>query len=108
MTDKIVVVSTCGSAEEAAKIARLLVDKQLAACVNIVPGAQSVYRWQGAVEETAEWLLLIKSRRDLFGRLYAEVQRAHSYEVPELVALTVVDGSPGYLSWMEKELAEAE
>ena len=104
MTDKIVVLSTCPSAEEAEKIARTLVEKRLAACVNVVPGARSFYRWKGALEEAGEWLLLIKSRRELFPRLCAELESLHSYEVPEAVALPIVDGSPAYLSWLDAEV----
>jgi len=108
MTDKIVVLSTCGSAEEAERIARLLTEKRLAACVNILPGIRSIYRWQGSIEDSAEWLLLVKSRRDLFAPLRAAMEKNHSYEVPEIVALAVVDGSPGYLGWLERELAAGE
>ena len=103
MTDKIVVLSTCPTAEEAGKIARRLVEKRLAACVNILAGARSVYHWQGAIEENEEILLLIKSRRDLFATLRAELERIHSYEVPEVIALPIVDGSPSSLDWLERE-----
>ncbi|MGB9604842.1 MAG: divalent-cation tolerance protein CutA [Bryobacteraceae bacterium] len=104
MTDKIVVLSTCGSAEQAAAIARRLVENRLAACVTVIPGARSFYRWKGAIEDSVEWLLLIKSRRDLFGRLRDELGALHSYEVPELLALPVSEGAPSYLEWMENEL----
>ena len=69
-----------------------------------VSGARSIYHWQGAIEEASEWLLIIKSRRDLADELRAEIERLHSYEVPEVLVLAVVDGSPGYLGWMEREL----
>jgi len=105
MTDKIVVFSTCASEEEAARIARLLVEGRLAACVNVVPGARSFYRWQGAVESTAEWMLVIKSTRGRFEALRAELEKAHSYDVPEVVALPVVDGAPNYLSWIEESVS---
>ena len=98
MTDKIVVLSTCDSEEQARQVARALVEHRVAACVNILPGAHSIYRWQGKVEEAAEWVLVIKSRRDLFEGLRAELQRNHSYEVPEVIALPVVEGSAGYLA----------
>lgn len=104
MTDKIVVLCTCGSAEEGEKIARALVEKRLAACVNIVPEVRSVYRWKGAIEEAGEWLLLIKSNRELFEKLRAELASLHSYEAPEILALPIVDGSESYLNWMEAEL----
>jgi periplasmic divalent cation tolerance protein len=104
VTDKIVVLATCGSAEEADKVARSLVDARLAACVNIVPRIRSIYRWKGEVESGEEWLLIVKSRRSLFPLLREEIRKAHSYEVPETIALSVVDGSPDYLQWMEGEL----
>ena len=104
MTDKIVVLSACAGAEEAERIARKLVEARLAACVNIVAGARSIYHWRGAVEEASEWLLVIKSRRDLWDGLRAEIEKLHGYETPEVLALGVIDGSPAYLSWMEAEL----
>ncbi len=109
MTDKIVVFSACDSEEEAARLARHLVETHLAACVNIVPGARSFYRWKGAIEDTPEWLLIIKSRRDLFSALRTEIAKMHSYEVPEMLAIPVVEGAENYLVWMDRELApEAE
>ena len=108
MTDKIVVLSTCDSAEKAAEIARHLVEKRLAACVNIVSGARSIYHWQGKIEDTAEWLLVIKSRRDLFASLSKELTSVHSYEVPEVIALPVVDGSESYLAWLDRECSQKE
>src|SRR5580658_10001256 len=105
MTDKIVVFSACDSQEQAERLARHLVELHFAACVNIVPGARSVYRWKGAIEDTSEWLLVIKSRRDLFASIRSEIAKVHSYEVPELLAMPVVEGSEGYLAWMDRELA---
>jgi periplasmic divalent cation tolerance protein len=104
MTNKIVILSTCGSPEEAEKIARELVSQRLAACVSIVAGVRSLYRWKGAVEDSQETLLLIKSTRELFPRLKSELSRMHSYEVPEIIALPVVDGAEPYLAWMDTEL----
>jgi periplasmic divalent cation tolerance protein len=114
MTDKIVVLTTCDSEAAATKLARELVEARVAACVNIVPGIRSVYRWdvsgkdaQGkdAIEDAEEWLLVIKSRRDLFGELRAAVAQLHTYDIPELVALPVVEGSEPYLAWMDQQLA---
>lgn len=105
MTDKIIVLSSCSSAAEADGIARQLLEKRLAACVNVLAGARSLYRWQGAIEEAAECLLIIKSRQDLWEDLRAEIQRLHSYEVPEILLLAIEDGSPKYLDWLAKELA---
>jgi periplasmic divalent cation tolerance protein len=104
MTDKIVVLSTCATAHEAAKLARVLVEARVAACVTIVPGARSVYRWQGAVETSEECLLIIKSSRPLFDQLRAALERAHSYEVPEVLAIAVVEGAPNYITWLEGQL----
>jgi periplasmic divalent cation tolerance protein len=104
MTDKIVVLSACDSEEQAATLARHLVERRLAACVNIVPGARSFYRWKGVIEDTPEWLLIIKSRRDLFSALRTEIAKRHTYEVPELLALPVVEGSENYLAWLDREL----
>jgi periplasmic divalent cation tolerance protein len=105
MTDKIVVLSACGSPEEGERLARGLVEKRLAACVNIVPGARSVYRWKEAIEEEEEVLLVIKTSRALLEDLRAEIERLHSYEVPEVIAMQVVGGSERYLAWLERELA---
>jgi len=104
MTDKIVVFSTCDSEEQAGRIARELVEQKLAACVNILPGARSVYRWKGQMEDSAEWLLIIKSRRDLMDKLRTAIGKIHTYEVPELLAVPVVDGSETYLEWLDREL----
>jgi periplasmic divalent cation tolerance protein len=104
MTDKIVVLTTCDSEKQAAELARALVDQRVAACINILPGARSIYRWKDQIEDSAEWLLVIKSRRDLFPALRAAVEKLHTYEVPELIALPIVDGSEPYLAWLDREL----
>jgi periplasmic divalent cation tolerance protein len=108
MTDKIVVLTACDSLELASNLARNLVEQRVAACVNIMPGARSIYRWQGKVEDATEWLLVIKSRRDLFPALRAAVEKLHTYEVPELIALPVVEGSEPYLAWLDRELSVPE
>ena len=105
MTDKIVVLSTFASAEEARRVARALVEKKLAACVSVVPGIRSVYRWEDAIVDEEEVLLVIKSSRALIQELTDEIERLHSYEVPEVIALPVVDGAERYLAWMNRELA---
>src|SRR3954463_16531001 len=104
MTDNIVILSTCANAGEAERIARLLLAERLAACVNVLPGVRSFYRWKGQVEDSAECLLVIKSSRPLFGAVRAAIEKTHSYEVPEIVALPIVDGAPNYLSWMSESL----
>lgn len=105
MTDKIVVLSTCATEEEAEKLARALLEARLAACVSVVPRARSFYHWKGAVESADECLLLIKSSRDLFGPLSEALRKMHSYEVPELLALPVVEGAADYLNWLQSNLA---
>lgn len=107
MTGMIVVLTTCCSEVEAAKIAHELVAAGLAACVNINAGVRSVYRWQGAVEESAEWLLIVKTRRDLFDEVSRKIGELHSYQVPEAVALAVVDAAPAYLDWWSAALRPA-
>jgi periplasmic divalent cation tolerance protein len=110
MTDKIVVLSTCGSPEEAQRMARALLEKRLAACVNIVAGVRSLYHWrneagQDVIEDEEEALLVIKTSRPLLEELRSEIERLHSYEVPEVIAMQVVDGSERYLAWLDRELA---
>jgi periplasmic divalent cation tolerance protein len=100
MTDKRIVLSTASSEEEARKIARHLVERQLAACVNIVPQIESVYRWQGKVEEAREWLLLIKTTSERFPAVRDALLELHSYDVPECIAIAAEDGSAGYLDWI--------
>ena len=104
MTDKIVMFSTTGTEEEARKIARALVEAHLAACVNIVPGITSMYRWQGNIEESAEFLLIIKTGRALTAEVQAAIERVHSYDLPEAIAVPIVDGSGRYLDWLEQGL----
>jgi periplasmic divalent cation tolerance protein len=104
MTDKIIVFSTCSTPEEAAKIARKLIEERLAACVNVAPRVRSFYRWKGVIQESDECMLVIKTSRERFDRLRIELEKVHTYEVPEVVAAPVVDGSPNYLNWMEGEL----
>lgn len=100
---KIVVLVTCGSRPEARKIARALLERQLAACVNLLPGrVESVYRWKGKVERAREVLLLIKTSRRVFAALEKEIRRLHSYEVPEIIALPISAGSPAYLKWISQ------
>jgi len=104
MTDKIVVFSTCGSREEAEKLARQLLEARLAACVSVIMQVQSFYWWQGKIEDSQEWLLMIKTSRDLFDKLRSALETAHSYELPEVLAVPIVEGSPNYLAWLEREL----
>ena len=104
MTDKIVILCTCSGAEEAERLARSLVEARLAACVNVIPQVRSYYRWEGALESAEEHLLAIKSSRPLFEALRAHLTGLHSYHLPEILALPVVDGSEDYLGWLDASL----
>jgi periplasmic divalent cation tolerance protein len=100
MTNARIVLTTSGSREEAQKIAHALVDRRLAACVNIVPQIESVYRWQGKVESATEWLLVIKTQASSFELVRDVIKELHSYELPECVMLEVTAGSNEYLNWI--------
>ena len=103
MTDKRVVLLTCATEEEASRIARALVEQRLAACVNIVDApVRSVYRWKGRVERAEEHLLLVKTKRGRLKALEAAVKRLHSYQVPEIIAMPIAEGSRTYLAWLDE------
>jgi len=104
MTDKQIVLTTVGSEDEARKIAEHLVETQLAACVNIIPHVESVYRWQGKLESSREWLLLIKTSSERFPAARDAIRAMHSYELPECIAINIEDGSPDYLEWLAESL----
>ena len=106
MTDKRIVLSTAGSEEEARKIAHHLVERQLAACVNIVPQIESVYRWQGKMESSREWLLLIKTSARMFPEVREAIRDLHSYEVPECISVEIDEGSPAYLQWIAESVKQ--
>lgn len=98
-----VVLVTAGSEAEATKVARGLVERKLAACVNVVPGVRSIYRWQGEVKEDQELLLVVKTREPLLAAVAEAVKSLHSYTVPETIALPVVGGAAPYLAWVRQE-----
>ena len=98
-----VVLLTAPDAASAEGLARALVGERLAACVNVVPGVRSFYRWEGKVEDAAECLLVVKTRADRTAALAARVRELHSYELPEVLELDVAGGSAGYLDWVGKE-----
>ena len=100
MTDKRLVLTTAGSRDEARRIAEALVDRKLAACVNIVPGIISIYRWQEKREEADEWLLLIKTTSAAFPQVRDAIDETHSYELPETLCLGIEDGGAAYLDWL--------
>lgn len=107
MTDKRLVLTTCGSQDEARRIATDLIAQRLAACVNIVPQIESVYRWKGKVESATEWLLLIKTTAGRFERLREAIRTLHSYEVPECIAIGIEEGSSEYLEWIGSSASES-
>jgi periplasmic divalent cation tolerance protein len=100
MTDKRVVLTTCGSQEEGRQIARALVERRLAACVNIVPHVEAVYQWEGKIETANEWLLVIKTTAGMVGSLRDAVRELHTYKVPEFLVIAIEDGSAAYLDWI--------
>lgn len=108
MTDKRIVLTTAGSEDEARKIARHLVEQKLAACVNIIPQIESIYRWQDKVESAREWLLLIKTTAEGFAAVRDAIRELHSYEVPECVVIAVEDGSAEYLEWLADSVKSVE
>jgi len=100
---------TCGSLQEASKIARAVVDGRHAACVNILQSpVQSIYRWKGRVESAKEFLMILKTSRRKFPVLEREVRRLHSYDVPEIIALPIECGSHPYLKWLSESVASGE
>jgi periplasmic divalent cation tolerance protein len=102
MSDPIVVLVTCGSEEEALKIAKDLVEAHLAACVNLVAPIRSFYRWEGKICDEKEWLLIIKTQKQRFEELEKKVKSLHSYSVPEIISLPITEGSSAYLNWIRE------
>ena len=100
MTDKVVVLITAASRRECKKIAKHLIEAKLAACVNITQGIESVYRWEGKITNAKEFLMLIKTTRELFEEIKHAVAQIHSYHTPEIICLPIIDGSRNYLQWV--------
>jgi periplasmic divalent cation tolerance protein len=106
MTDKKIVLTTTGTREDAGRIARALVERRLAACVNVV-AIESVYRWKQAVESAEEWLLVIKTTASALDQVYAAIKELHTYELPECVVLPIEHGSEEYLEWIGENVSQA-
>ncbi len=106
MTDAVMVFVTASSDEEAARIAKTLVDERLVACVNMVPGVRSFFFWEGKTQDEREVLLICKSRLSCMPNIITRVKSLHSYAVPEVIALPVSAGSQDYLSWVEETVRE--
>jgi len=105
-TDFLVVLCTCPDKDSADRLAAMLVERRLAACVNIVAGLRSVFRWQGAIETAEEQLLLAKTSTRHFGAVEEAIRAHHPYELPEVVAVPLTAGSKDYLSWLEANICE--
>jgi len=101
---RVMVFMTCDKEDEARKIAAVLLREKMAACVSIFPRGESYYWWKGKVESAREFLLIAKTRRSLLAGLIRGVKKIHSYEVPEIVAIPIIDGSGDYLAWLDKVL----
>jgi len=108
MADCLQAVTTLARREDAQTMARTLVEKRLAACVQIVGPIESTYRWKGQVETAEEWLCLIKSTRERWQELEGAIRELHEYETPEVIALPIVAGSASYLEWLQQEVKEVE
>lgn len=100
--EEIVVYITAPNEDEAANIAQVLVESRLAACVNIVKNIRSIYSWKGKVEDDSEVLMIVKTRKALFDKLSNTVINLHSYDVPEVIAIPIIDGSANYLTWLRE------
>ncbi|MGN6664524.1 MAG: divalent-cation tolerance protein CutA [Solirubrobacterales bacterium] len=106
MADCIQVLTTAGSEEEAGRIASLLVERRLAACVQVAGPVTSRYRWQGEVEEEREWQCMAKTTRAAYAAVEAAIRELHSYEEPEIIATPILAGSPGYLAWIDENVGD--
>lgn len=100
--DELVVFITAPNEDEAAKIAKALVETRLAGCINIIKGIRSIYSWQGEIEDEKEVLMIIKTRKALFDSLMKKAKELHSYTVPEIIALPIITGSKDYLKWLKE------
>jgi periplasmic divalent cation tolerance protein len=105
VSDVLLLLNTCPNAEVARHLARALVEERFAACVNLVPGLTSIYRWQGQIEESTEVLLLIKTTRERLAALEARLSALHPYELPELIVVEIDSGLTHYLDWVRSECA---
>lgn len=104
MVAHLLVLTTLGNEQDAKRVAKALVERRLAACVNIVGPIRSIYRWQGNIEDDSERLLLIKTRADRFNDLERAIGEIHPYDVPELVAVPIERGAAAYLGWIDENV----
>ena len=106
MTDYIQIFTTAEKKKDAEKLAKEVVEKRLAACVQVLGPIESTYWWEGEVEKAEEWLCIMKSRNDLYGELEKVIKGIHPYDVPEILAMPIVSGNPVYLQWVDKEVGD--
>ncbi len=104
MFENIVVFMTAANEDEAAKLAKILVEARLAACVSLVPQARSFFWWEGKIDEQHETIMIVKTQRHILPQLIETVQKNHSYSVPEIIALPIIDGAANYLCWLAAEV----
>jgi periplasmic divalent cation tolerance protein len=104
MTDVLIILCTCGAKEDALAIGNALVDARLAACVNLLPPVQSIYRWQDKVENAQEILLIVKTTEERFPAVRDRINQLHTYDTPEIIAIPVVNGSDKYLAWLREQV----
>ncbi|MEM3566552.1 MAG: divalent-cation tolerance protein CutA [Candidatus Bathyarchaeia archaeon] len=100
----IIVLVTASSKDEAEKIAKTLLEERLIACANIIGPVHSLFWWQGKIDTAQEHLILMKTRKDLFDKLSERVKALHSYQIPEIIALSIMEGLKDYLGWLDKSL----
>jgi periplasmic divalent cation tolerance protein len=108
VTGRVVVLCTIGSAEDAERVARAVVERGLAACVNVVPGVTSFYRWRGEIARDAEWLMVMKTTAARFEALREALVKLHPYDVPEVVELPIERGHAPYLDWIDESVAGSD
>ena len=108
MTDAFVVFSTFASEEDAARVARVLIEERLIACANLLPGARSLYRWEGKVADAREVVVLMKTRKQDWGALASRLHDLHPYDTPECVAVRIAAGAPKYMAWLDEALAPGD
>jgi periplasmic divalent cation tolerance protein len=104
MTDMLVVLTTFAGEEDAARVTRVLLEERLIACANLLPGARSLYPWQGEIQDVPETLVLLKARKQDWAALMSRLHELHPYETPECLALRVAAGAPKYMAWLESVL----
>lgn len=105
MTEALIAFTAFANEDDAARVARVLVEERLVACANLLPGARSIYRWEGRIADEREVVVLMKTRKQDWTALLSRLHELHPYDTPELVAVRVAAGAPKYMAWLEAQLA---